>query len=58
MIASTEGNTDLVIGNILGSNIANILLILGVSAIIYPVVAKRNTTLKEIPFALLAAVVL
>src|SRR3989339_424175 len=48
----------IVIGNILGSNIANILLILGISAIIYPITANKNTVLKEIPLSLLAAVVL
>src|SRR5690606_19947882 len=46
--ASVQGNSEIAIGNILGSNIANILLILGISAIIYPVTAKRNTVLKEI----------
>lgn len=58
IFASVQGNTEIAIGNILGSNIANILLILGVSAIIYPIAAKKNTVLKEIPFSLLAAVVL
>lgn len=56
LIASIEGNTDIAIGNILGSNIANIFLILGVSALIYPITANKNTVLKEIPFSLLAAV--
>lgn len=56
--ATIKGNTDIAIGNILGSNIANIFLILGVSAAIYPLVIQRNTTWKEIPFSLLAACVL
>lgn len=58
IFASAQGNTEIAIGNILGSNIANILLILGISAIIYPVTAKANTILKEIPFSLLAVIVL
>jgi cation:H+ antiporter len=58
IFASIRGNSEIAIGNILGSNIANILLILGISAIIYPITAKRNTILKEIPLSLLAAVVL
>ena len=58
IFASVQGNTEIAIGNILGSNIANILLILGISAIIYPITAKKNTVLKEIPLNLLAAVVL
>jgi cation:H+ antiporter len=58
IFASARGNSEIAIGNILGSNIANILLILGISAIIYPITAKTNTVLKEIPFSLLAVVVL
>lgn len=58
LLASIEGHADLAIGNILGSNISNILLILGVAAIIYPISAKRNTALKEIPLNLLAIIVL
>jgi len=57
LIASAQGNTDIAIGNILGSNIANILLVLGITAMVYPVAAKNNTVLKEIPFSLLAALV-
>lgn len=56
--ASIQGNSDIAIGNILGSTIANILLILGVSAIIYPLSVKNNTVWKEIPFSLLAALIL
>lgn len=55
IFASAQGNTEIAIGNILGSNIANILLILGISAIIFPLVSKKNTVWKEIPLALLAA---
>lgn len=54
LYAALTGSTDLAIGNIVGSNIANILLILGVSALIAPLVVARTTTWKEIPFALLA----
>ena len=58
IFASAQGNSEIAIGNILGSNIANILLILGISAIIYPITAKKNTVLKEIPLGLLATIVL
>jgi len=58
LLASFRGTTDLAIGNVLGSNIANILLILGVSATIYPLVVHKNTVYKEIPFALLAVLAL
>ena len=57
ILASAKGNTEIAIGNILGSNIANILLILGISALIYPITTNKNTALKEIPFSLLAALV-
>ncbi len=56
ILSSIQGNTDIAIGNILGSNIANILLILGISAVIFPLAVKRSTVWKEIPLALLAAV--
>jgi len=58
VIASVQGNTDIAIGNIIGSNIANILLILGISSIIYPLAVKKNTVWKEIPLSLLAALLL
>ncbi len=58
IFASVQGNSEIAIGNILGSNIANILLILGISAMIYPITAKKNTVIKEIPLSLLAIVVL
>jgi cation:H+ antiporter len=55
--ASIEGNTGITVGNILGSNIANTLLILGVSGIIFPLAVTKGTVWKEIPLSLLAAVV-
>ncbi len=54
MFAATRGSTDLAIGNIVGSNIANILLILGAAASIRALKVQKNTVWKEIPFALLA----
>lgn len=58
LISAYNGSTQIAIGNILGSNIANILLILGVTAVIYPVTVSKSTVLKEIPFSLLAVIVL
>ncbi|MDO8474051.1 MAG: calcium/sodium antiporter [bacterium] len=58
IFASIQGNTDIAIGNILGSNIFNILFVLGISAVIYPLAVKRGTVWKEIPLALLAVIVL
>lgn len=58
VMAGLNGSNDLAIGNILGSNIANIFLILGIAAMIYPLSTKQNTVWKEIPFSLLAILVL
>jgi cation:H+ antiporter len=55
IIASIKGSSEIGIGNVLGSNIANILLVLGVSAAIYPIPVTRNTMFIEIPFSLTAA---
>ncbi len=58
LFASVSGSSGIAIGNVLGSNIANILLILGVSAMISPLRVSGGTVYKEIPFSLLAALVL
>ena len=54
IIASSKDASDIAIGNIIGSNISNILLILGVAAIIYPLSIKKSTTYSEIPFSIIA----
>jgi len=58
LMASLKGNADIAIGNVLGSNIFNILLILGISSVIYPLSVSKGTVWKEIPFSLLAALLL
>jgi cation:H+ antiporter len=55
IVAAINGNTEIVIGNVIGSNIFNILLILGISAAIFPLIVQNNTQYKEIPFSLFAA---
>lgn len=57
LIASANGNSELALGNVIGSNIFNILFILGLSAIVYPLKVKSGTTWIEIPLAVLSAVV-
>jgi cation:H+ antiporter len=52
LIASFQDAADVAMGNILGSNISNIFLILGISAIIYPLSVSINHPFKKIPFAL------
>ena len=50
-----QGSGDLSLGNIIGSNITNILLILGIASIISPLNLKSSTVWKEIPLAILAS---
>ncbi|PLX24957.1 sodium:proton exchanger [Candidatus Parcubacteria bacterium] len=58
LFASFQGSSDLAIANVVGSNISNVLLILGIAALIYPLSVRKGTVTKEIPLSLLAAVVL
>jgi cation:H+ antiporter len=58
LFASFNGTTDIAIGNIVGSNISNVFLILGIAAIIYPIKVSKGTVWKEIPLSLLAALLL
>ncbi|MCA9328386.1 calcium/sodium antiporter [Candidatus Saccharibacteria bacterium] len=50
--AALRNSTDIVLGNVIGSNIANILLILGICALVQPLIVKSTTVWKEIPLAL------
>lgn len=56
--AAMKGQNDIAIANVVGSNIFNILFVLGISAIIAPVKVQKTTIIKEFPFALLASLVL
>ncbi len=58
LFASIGGASDLAIANIVGSVVTNILLGLGIAAIIYPLSVRRGTVWKEIPLSLLAIMVL
>ena len=58
LIAAGGGQTALAVGNVIGSNIFNTLMILGVVAIIRPLRVGPGTVWKEIPFSFLAALVL
>jgi len=55
--SAMEGFSDMAIGNVVGSNIANLLLILGVAAILQPVLLKRETRLIEVPLCLAISVI-
>ena len=48
--AALKGNADITIGNIVGSNILNVLIILGISSIIVPLAVSKSTICREIPF--------
>ncbi|MCI6266859.1 MAG: calcium/sodium antiporter [Erysipelotrichaceae bacterium] len=56
--ALSVGSTDMVLGNVIGSNITNGLLILGVAAIIRGITVKQNTVKKELPLQLLISALL
>lgn len=58
ILSSLSGESDIALGNIVGSNSFNVLVIVGVSALIYPLRVHRNTIWKEIPLSLLAGLVL
>jgi cation:H+ antiporter len=58
LLAAFQGSPDLAVANVVGSNIANILLILGICAIIVPLTVKSSTVWKEIPLALLGVVLI
>ncbi|MBD7907788.1 calcium/sodium antiporter [Sporosarcina gallistercoris] len=58
IIAALEGNADVAVGNVVGSNIFNITLVVGLAAFLYPLKVESETIRKEIPFTLLASVVL
>lgn len=57
LFAAFDQNAAIVLGNVLGSNIFNILGIIGISALIYPLQVRSRTTWIEVPLSLLAAVV-
>ncbi|MFZ2897347.1 MAG: calcium/sodium antiporter [Saprospiraceae bacterium] len=58
VFASVQGDSAIALGNVVGSNIFNVLGIAGIAAIIYPLRVKTNTTWIEIPLSLLAASIL
>lgn len=56
--ASLKGNAGIAIGNVVGSNILNILIILGISAVLATVAIQKSTFYYEIPFMIFVTVVL
>lgn len=58
MFAAIDGKNDAAFGNVLGSNIFNLLFILGIAGVIYPLAVQRNTVKYEVPLSLFAAGIL
>ena len=57
IFAATGEHDGITFGNIIGSNIFNILMVLGVSGMLAPIVVRKNTILKEMPFMLISAII-
>lgn len=58
VVSALKGAPDLAVGNVVGSNIFNALLIVGVAALVAPMTILRSTVFKDVPCALVASVVL
>ena len=58
LIPALRGTSDLAVGNIIGSNIFNALLIVGVAALVAPMTIMKSTVRKDIPFSLVASAML
>ncbi|HPT08528.1 MAG TPA: calcium/sodium antiporter [bacterium] len=58
IIAAIKGNSDISMGNVVGSNIANLLLILGATALLSTIKVDSSIVKKQIPFSILAVIVL
>lgn len=56
-VASFDGYSDIVLGNVIGSNNFNLFMILGIVGLIFPIAVHSNTVWKEIPISLFAAVI-
>ena len=56
--SAVKGSADIAIGNVVGSNMFNTLMIVGCTALFAPVIVTKNTLLKEIPLCILSAIAL
>ena len=55
IVSSIKGSSEISLGNVVGSNIFNLLCVVGVSALLKPVTVRHSTLHKEIPLSLIAA---
>ncbi|MFH1830417.1 MAG: calcium/sodium antiporter [Pseudomonadota bacterium] len=58
VIGSVQGTSEIVVGNIIGSNVINIFVILGIASLLMPLTVTKGTVWKEIPFTLFAMLIL
>ena len=58
LVSALKGTPDMAIGNVVGSNTMNAMLIVGCAAVVAPMSISRNTVRKDIPFAVVASVLL
>lgn len=58
IISAINGNSGLAIGNVVGSNIFNVLVIIGITALFRPIKIERNIMTNEIPLVVLSALIL
>lgn len=58
IMAGLAGKSDLAVGNILGSNVANILLVPGIAALLFPIVVRRSIVKIDLPMSVVAAIIL
>ena len=58
LMSSLQGSADMSLGNIIGSNLFNTLMIVGTTAAITPIAVRKSTIYKDIPFTILASVML
>ena len=58
LMSAVKGTSDMAVGNIIGSNLFNTLMIVGISALVAPMIISRSTVRKDIPFALVASIAL
>lgn len=58
LVSALKGTPDLAVGNVVGSNIFNVLLIVGVAALVAPMIISRSTVKKDIPWAVFSSIIL
>ena len=58
LVSALKGTSDLAVGNVIGSNIFNAMLIVGCSAVVAPMAISHSTVSKDIPFAVIASVLM